>query len=78
MVLGGVPIRVAAPPMLEASTSGTTMAAGWMLRAKAIWMLMGVIRSMTVVSFSTDERTPVMETRMAATRKALPRARRKV
>ncbi len=78
MVLGGVPIRVAAPPMLEASTSGTTMAAGWMSSASAIWMLTGVIRSITVVSFSTEEIRPVMETRTAVTRKALPWARRKV
>ena len=75
-MLVGVPIKVLMPPTFEARTSGMSRAKGLMPSVRAIWTLMGAMRSMVVTLSSRAEATAVMTIRIVTRSQSLPRDRR--
>ncbi len=76
MMLGGSPIRVAAPPMLEASTSAMRNGCAAISRRSQMTSVTGATSMMIVTLSSTGEATAVITMSMTMSRKkGLPRAR---
>ena len=74
MMLGGSPIRVAVPPILEARISGMSKASGEIPRDRAISMDTGVNSSIVVTLSRNAEATAVKLIRIMARIITLPRA----
>ena len=75
MMFGGSPIRVAAPPMLDASTSAIRNGCAAMSRRSQITNVTGATSMMMVTLSSTGDAIPVININMTISRKGLPRDR---
>ena len=75
MMFGGSPIRVAAPPMLDASTSAIRNGCAAMSRRSQITSVTGATSMMMVTLSSTGDAIPVININITISRKGLPRDR---
>ena len=76
IVLGGSPIRVAAPPIFDANTSAITTANGSIPSTIDSWIDSGTISKIAVTLLRNVEVTPVQTTNQATINQVLPFALR--
>nr|CRL69347.1 hypothetical protein CPGR_01511 [Mycolicibacterium komanii] len=75
MMLGGSPIRVAAPPMLDASTSAMMNGCAAISSRSQMTSVTGTTSMMIVTLSSTGEATAVISISITMSRNGLPLAR---